>query len=971
MISLMQTSENHFLKTCVDPGTRRFLKYLQYAVDIYIFVRIYGFFFTFLDGSLIFEDTIITGGDTASWHAILSYLKNTLLPAHRLISWDPGNFCGYPLFQFYFPLPFLLAAILGYFMPLTIGLKIVTLLGSVCLPLTTYFAFRKLRYRFPLPAIAATLSLVFLFQGEYTMFGGNLKSTFAGEFCYSISLMLFVYYLASIYEGLTNGKGLLLTSILLALIGLTHTFVFMSALLLPLFFTFDRKRLVPNMNYALRLNVLAFLLMAFWAIPLMATKNYMPPFDLIWVFYKTSEFLLPFVHIFATAFVARALLAASDKALAHVAVAINGRKTVFCSIALPAVVIAGFFVWRLLWQGISWVTICLFAVPIIVFFVKLSFLMRKNFFLKPEHPRHFRYFCFVGLVGILLYLNAHMLGVPDIRFLPVVILMAIFVSVDFLGYLMGFIQSVIGQQRSMNSIACHFATFIALTVLALFCAEETFKFARHIGKETADWFVGNYAGYEAKPHWKEFKRINDYLKGNCSDARVAYEKTPFYGKYGGDRVFESLPYFSGRSTLEGVHFSSSIMAKPIMSFQTEFSKHIMTPIPYIFSRINVAALPSHFEMFNISQIIAVSHQVKTDLREHPGFVEEFKEGKVSIFRYNGKSDYVSVAKNYPVIYDGPDWKEAFYLWFKQLNTNDIPIVPADFARNSSSDEVFSERIHSLSELHNCRKGTGHIDPSGITVKLTPFRIKFHTDYPGLPHIVKVSYFPAWKVSGAKKIYPVSPGFMMIVPDSSDVELYYCATFWDRLGNLLSICGLLIIIYCAVLRRQPLGKLRFLSARKLEKFLMQYHRPLMYVFLVLLSVSTVYCLCARNRPVKVYQAGAKLYTQKHYKEAVEVFREVVDDPSIDRVDRILCMLFSARAYDALKENEKAIDILNRLIDQYPNSRYAGESYYELGRIYRNAGKDEKARMMFKKSLTTDKHSSYAIHAGNALRNYGED
>ena len=36
------------------------------------------------------------------------YMRDTLLPKGEITGWCPGNYCGFPLFQFYFPLPFLI-----------------------------------------------------------------------------------------------------------------------------------------------------------------------------------------------------------------------------------------------------------------------------------------------------------------------------------------------------------------------------------------------------------------------------------------------------------------------------------------------------------------------------------------------------------------------------------------------------------------------------------------------------------------------------------------------------------------------------------------------------------------------------------------------------------------------------------------------------------------------------------------------
>jgi hypothetical protein len=71
---------------------------------------------------------------------------------------------------------------------------------------------------------------------------------------------------------------------------------------------------------------------------------------------------------------------------------------------------------------------------------------------------------------------------------------------------------------------------------------------------------------------------------------------------------------------------------------------------------------------------------------------------------------------------------------------------------------------------------------------TEDRIVFHTTAIGAPHIVKCSYFPNWKVRGAREVFMVSPAFMLVFPDQERVELYYGSMWGDWLGYGLTAVG---------------------------------------------------------------------------------------------------------------------------------------------------------------------------------------
>ena len=101
---------------------------------------------------------------------------------------------GMPMFQFYFVLPYLIIALMSMMMPFAIAFKIVSLLGIFLLPLCIYFMMRWLGFKYPAPILGAVSSLFLLFDPSYSVWGGNIKSTLAGQFSYSISLaFLFLF----------------------------------------------------------------------------------------------------------------------------------------------------------------------------------------------------------------------------------------------------------------------------------------------------------------------------------------------------------------------------------------------------------------------------------------------------------------------------------------------------------------------------------------------------------------------------------------------------------------------------------------------------------------------------------------------------------------------------------------------------------------------------------------------------------
>ena len=155
-----------------------------------IFLLIFLFLVSHIPLSLLFTSTTTTGGDTAAHNYPAWYLKTYLLENFKIVGWSQGWFGGFPLFQFYFPLPFLLMAILSYLIPIQVAFKLVTFLAIVSIPFGAYLFLKLLRFSRLVSITGAIVTLPFLFMESQSMWGGNILSTFAGEFTYALGIAL-------------------------------------------------------------------------------------------------------------------------------------------------------------------------------------------------------------------------------------------------------------------------------------------------------------------------------------------------------------------------------------------------------------------------------------------------------------------------------------------------------------------------------------------------------------------------------------------------------------------------------------------------------------------------------------------------------------------------------------------------------------------------------------------------------------
>jgi hypothetical protein len=241
----------------------------DWAPTFLAFIAIYATLLVFYKPSLIFSITTTAGGDTGAHHYPAQYLIQELLPHFRLTGWAPGWYAGMPMLTFYFPFPFLLIAILDWFMPYELAFKMITILGVFILPATAYAMGRLWRVRRPFPIMAAAFAMVFLFMESYSIYGGNILSTLAGEFGYMLSFALVFLFLGTMFRGMEKPQFnmlFVLNCLILMALALSHIVTtFVLVFIVPgLLLVNLRWR---SLGYLAAVAAVGFCLTAFWSLP--------------------------------------------------------------------------------------------------------------------------------------------------------------------------------------------------------------------------------------------------------------------------------------------------------------------------------------------------------------------------------------------------------------------------------------------------------------------------------------------------------------------------------------------------------------------------------------------------------------------------------------------------------------------------------------------------------------------------------
>ena len=378
---------------------------IRLIIDAAIMAVIFCFLLCYFEPHWFFSKTTTTGGDTGSHYFTAQYLADYLLLHGKISGWCQGSLGGYPMLQYYFPLPFLIMAVISLVVPLQIAFKLVTVLGIFLLPFCAYMFFRFLKQPFPVPITGAVFSLPFLFMEGNSMWGANIASVLAGQFCCSLGFSLSVLWLGLLYHTISEQKNYLKCSVLLAMIGLSHGYALIFVVSASSFFLVTKKRFGKNLKTLLLIHVTGFFLMAFWLLPLIAFLPDTTKYSIVWVFSSWEQIA----------------------------------REVFSPVIRPYI--------GLTLAAAVWIVI------------------RKAKGLYSEPVKPWIYVWFLCGAGLVLYGIGYRMKVVDIRFIP---FFQFFLAVGgVMIFASGLMQNLVGKNRVGKNIICGLTAFIVLFLTLL------------------------------------------------------------------------------------------------------------------------------------------------------------------------------------------------------------------------------------------------------------------------------------------------------------------------------------------------------------------------------------------------------------------------------------------------------------------------------------------------------------------------
>src|SRR5207249_4421901 len=214
------------------------------------------------------------------------------------------------------------------------------------------------------------------------------------------------------------------------------------------------------------------------------------------------------------------------------------------------------------------------------------------------------------------------------------------------------------------------------------------------------------------------------------------------------RMYETLPFFSGRSTLEGVYNQASLQTHFVYYLASELGA--TSPNPFKkrdYSRFDTEAAMAHLRLFNVSDVVALSPQLVSSLAARHDAKETARIPPYVVFHLSGPAPrYVEPLAWAPVRSSPRGWREKAWRWFTRKPLSPAHLVFTDDPRFevAEKDELQAPPAVAL--------------PGGVEVQETvePESLTLTTSRVGHPLLVKISFHARWRAEGADGPYLVSP-----------------------------------------------------------------------------------------------------------------------------------------------------------------------------------------------------------------------
>jgi hypothetical protein len=757
---------------------------LSLLVTTYVMLNVVHF------TDLVWEDNTPTGGDMGAHVWGPAYLRDVLLPNWQLNGWSMDWYAGMPVYRFYMVVPALAIVALDVLLPYGVAFKLVAVSGLITLPFCCWAFGRLARFRYPLPELFAFAGMAFALDESFSIYGGNLKSTMAGEFSFSIALSLMVLGFGLLVRSMQTGRLRCWAAIVLSLAivchGIVAIYTTVGALVIVLVHLDSVKRFVHG-----ALVGLAVVLLSLWWIgPFLGNHEFMTDMkygarpeganDSFWdMFFPLAaplDFLITgFAIVGFVACVARRQLAGTAL----------GITTLF-TVALVYLTQDSLPVIGLLWNPrlLPYIYLLRYLLMMVGALEVASWIANawRNRSAREE----------VGWIG----------GTVTAVGVGLAVLVVL-----------GFVFEVLpGAGRRVFHDP-------SKPVYAW----GPFRKSPDAGDAQGDgWSRYNFTGYEGRREYPEYHDVVQTMAelGRSEEhgcGRALWENNGDNGQYGTTMALMLLPHWTDGciGSMEGLFFEASGTTPYHFLTAAAMSKQSSNPVRELrYDNNDAAKGVPYLQALGVRYVMVRTEEAKQEAAAQPELTLVAESGPWEIYEVAG-SDVVEPLRVQPVVVEprGGDRRERNLelgtSWFQHRDewaaipadggppewqritvaVDDARRVPDPSAeqpdtRGKQVDIVVPQQEIEVVELPEVTVSDVEINQQDLS---------FRVDRVGVPVLVKVSYFPNWTADGAEGPYRIAPNLMVVVPTEEDVTLRFERTTSDLVFALLTLLGVALLV----------------------------------------------------------------------------------------------------------------------------------------------------------------------------------
>ncbi len=712
---------------------------LFYLIVLVLFLRI----------DLVFQNNTPTGGDMGAHIVAIDTFIKDFIPNFQISGWSNDWFAGYPLYYFYFPLPAVITFFLDLIFPFGVAFKLMVVISSILVVYSIEKLLSKDLNKFS--TIGATAGLFYVLTESFTIYGGNLASTLAGQFSFAYSLAfanLSIFYLIK-----SNNKFRFpISSIFLSLCLLSHLIPFIIYIPIYGLYWLIKKE---NMNQKI-LSITIFLaLVSRWFVSLFmnlefTTNMSYTPFtrleDLI------KEDILPVI------FICVALMIAKFKDL----IKYKSLNLFDLYLVISSILLYFFVPEGALWNGRL---VPFFNLGIVFIMFKAIEIFVEDLNLYQQGISILTILFLIGMIYCLYifydrwssnqsYLNLY---------IPIIFLISVFAILN------------------LKNVE------IQINLLLVSIIFSTVSFLPH-------WLNWNFTGYEGKNDWTQIENLYSKL-ADLEPGRIMWEPNSDMNKYGTPMTLMTIPYFTEHTSMEGLYFDSSITTPFHFISVSGLAKRPSNPVgglSYINNQFDQGV--EYLNDLGVDYFISYTEEIKTKAINSKKLILLFSSEPFSVFKVN--------SSKVELIYQDVDI-------FSKASTQDG--ILSSIFRDTDIDNFFEKAYESFDELDKKRvievsndisiKSSNKNDLQITDLIIMNDKISFFTDSPGELHLIKVSYFPNWTITNGKGPFRTSPSFMSVIPDNEYVEIIFEKTSVEKNSFYFSLFSLILSLIIFIRLKQ--------------------------------------------------------------------------------------------------------------------------------------------------------------------------